>query len=139
MPKPRWEIRRIVGFGVGFGWTGWRGSVYLERWGSGSSCSICRGSSRERTREVEEIVAPPPRDFSHLQAGDKVVRWLAGMVPVEQVVVKVDDVFIYTGDPDNGWRFEKSTGYEYDPDLPTPPGVIISWLAWSPPSSLRRT
>lgn len=68
------------------------------------------------------------QDFTHVKAGDTVTRMLAGVVEMTQTVVKVDDALIYTGHPQNGWRFWRSTGFEYDPDLDLPEGTICSYL-----------
>lgn len=78
----------------------------------------------------EKIIRVIEQDFTKVQVGDTVVRSLAGVIDMDQVVVKVDDDFIYTGfaDPENGWRFWRRTGFEYDPDLMLPPGVICSFL-----------
>lgn len=67
------------------------------------------------TDETEIWVTPS--DFTDVKVGDTVVRMLAGIIRMEQHVVKVDDLFIYTAHPDHGWRFERTTGLEYDPEL----------------------
>jgi hypothetical protein len=75
-----------------------------------------------------EDVTVTPYVCTQVKVGDMVLRCLAGVVRMPQLVVKVDDMFIYTGDPDIGWRFERTTGFEFDPDLPTLPGTVCSYL-----------
>lgn len=61
-----------------------------------------------------------------LKVGDKVRRLLAGTVPMELTVIKVDDDFIYCGtpdvpstmsDPEAAWKFNRTFGYEVDEEL----------------------
>lgn len=68
------------------------------------------------------------RDCTGVKEGDVVDRWLAGVICMPQVVTKVDDTFIYTGSVEDGWRFERSNGAEFDPELRLPPGVIASYI-----------
>lgn len=71
------------------------------------------------------------KDFSDVQVGDTVVRMLAGIVRMEMKVVLVSDKFIYTGSPDDaGWKFERNTGFEYDPEIGsgTEFGSVASFL-----------
>lgn len=52
-------------------------------------------------------------DFTHVKPGDTVLRDFAGSVrPL--LVTSVDAELIYTG---GGWRFDRRTGFEDDPDL----------------------
>ena len=72
-----------------------------------------------------------PQDFASVKPGDLVIRWLAGEIPMVQEVTHVDDDFIYTGhwtDLDDCWRFWRTNGFEYDPDLGLPEGQICSYL-----------
>lgn len=71
------------------------------------------------------------KNFSDVEVGDTVVRMLAGVVRMEMKVLLVDDEFIYTGSPDDaGWRFERNTGFEYDPEMNsgTEFGSVASFL-----------
>lgn len=80
------------------------------------------GAEDGRSVTVEE------QDLTKVRPGDTVIRWLAGIIRQEQLVVKVDDQFIWTGHSENGWRFWRTSGFEYDPDLHMPDGVICSFL-----------
>lgn len=56
-------------------------------------------------------------DFTHVKAGDKVTRLLAGSLPMELQVTSVDDTYIYCGPPGGGWKFLRLTGMEVDEEL----------------------
>lgn len=53
-------------------------------------------------------------DFSYLEPGDEVTRLLAGVIPMQMTVEKVDDGLIHMV---GGWTFDQKTGIEEDPDL----------------------
>ena len=52
--------------------------------------------------------------FDDLKPGDKVIRMLAGTIPVECTIEKVEDGIIYMH---GGWTFDQATGIEEDEDL----------------------
>lgn len=52
--------------------------------------------------------------FSDLKPGDTVTRMLAGVVPMEVTVEKVDDTLIHMV---GGWTFDRATGVEEDHEL----------------------
>lgn len=54
------------------------------------------------------------QDFTDVKVGDTVHRMLAGIIPMDLVVGNVDDTLIHC---EGGWMFERSTGFEHDPDL----------------------
>jgi hypothetical protein len=53
-----------------------------------------------------------------IEAGDKVVRWLAGQIPMPLKVTRVTDTVVECGP----WTFDRTTGAEIDDDL-----------GWGPP------
>lgn len=59
--------------------------------------------------------------FDHVKVGDTVTRMLAGVVPMELKVGKVEDGIIYTYNHvvplDEGWKFNAENGAEIDEDL----------------------
>lgn len=58
-------------------------------------------------------------NFFHVKVGDTVTRMLAGKIPMELPVTKVDDKLIYCGfdDPEQAWTFDRVGGIEVDHDL----------------------
>lgn len=60
-----------------------------------------------------------------VKVGDKLVRMLAGTIPVDVVVTIVREDVIYCGSADgfvsgteeDGWKFNRSNGAEIDEDL----------------------
>lgn len=71
--------------------------------------------------------------FTHLKAGDKVTRMLAGTVPMRMKVLKIDDTLIHCGAVNSGisgWTFDRATGAEVDEDLHWGPayGITGSFL-----------
>jgi hypothetical protein len=63
---------------------------------------------------MSEERAVPINDFRNLQPGDKVTRMLAGVIPMEMTVEKVEDGLIYMV---GGWTFDQLTGVEEDEEL----------------------
>lgn len=58
--------------------------------------------------------------FFDVKAGDTVTRMLAGVIPLEYLVTKVDDELIYVCTLDgnvDGWTFDRATGVEEDHEL----------------------
>jgi len=61
--------------------------------------------------------------FTDVKEGDTVIRMLGGKIPMELIVGRVDDTFIYTKSPDGkvklseGWKFRRDNGAEVDADL----------------------
>lgn len=68
-------------------------------------------------------------NFDHVRAGDIVTRMLAGTIPMNLRVAKVDDTLIYCGG-ESAWTFDRKTGIEVDHDLGWGPqyGVTGSYL-----------
>lgn len=62
--------------------------------------------------------------LSLVKPGDKVVRMLAGIIPMELVVTEVTETEILCGARDEGYKFNRKTGVEIDEDIP----VIVSYL-----------
>ena len=76
----------------------------------------------------EHVVVP--RSFRHVQAGDTVLRLLAGVIPMELLVTAVDDQLIWCGPVNSGWAFDRDTGVEVDEELGWGPafGITGSYL-----------
>ena len=61
--------------------------------------------------------------FGHIKKDDKVTRLLAGVVPMQLIVGKVDETYIYCGSMDGvvsleeGWKFLRTNGAEVDEEL----------------------
>lgn len=58
--------------------------------------------------------------LKHVVVGDKVVRMLAGTIPMEMIVTAVDDDIITcsaVGSGIDGWTFSRVTGGEIDESL----------------------
>jgi hypothetical protein len=70
-------------------------------------------------------------DFTSVRPGDTVYREFYGHITALKVS-RIDDELIYTGD--EGWMFDRRTGFEHDPDLGFGwrPGVTISRLIRTP-------
>ncbi len=49
-----------------------------------------------------------------MKIGDRVTRMLADSIPMNLLVIEIDDKFIHCG---GGWKFDKITGAEIDDDL----------------------
>jgi len=60
-----------------------------------------------------------------MKVGDMVIRMLAGSLPKELKVIKIDDNFIHCG---GGWKFDKVTGAEVDEELGWGPKGTGSYL-----------
>lgn len=58
--------------------------------------------------------------FQHVKAGSKVIRMLAGMIPMELIVTEVRDGRIITS---GDWEFDAETGMEIDEELGWGPGT----------------
>lgn len=60
-----------------------------------------------------------------LKVGDRVVRMLAGTIPMTLAITGIDELYVYCGanyDSENkddfaGWKFNRFVGYEVDEDL----------------------
>ena len=74
--------------------------------------------------------------FKHLKVGDKVVRMLAGTLPMELVIIKVKGNLLYCdSEPSiitdgHYWTFDRESGAEVDDDLGWGPkyGITGSYL-----------
>jgi hypothetical protein len=64
---------------------------------------------------------PTRVDFMAVEAGDTVLRLLAGRVPMQLNVTLVDEDLIHCGP----WTFSRRTGREVDPEL----SLSASYLA----------
>lgn len=70
----------------------------------------------EKYREIRL----PKIDLSQVKPGDKLLRMLAGSIPMVVVVGEVKDGIIFTGSIDgvvpskDGWTFDQETGMELD-------------------------
>jgi hypothetical protein len=51
--------------------------------------------------------------FSNLQVGDKVTRWLCGTIEIPLTVTEITNGEIICG----AWRFDKTNGFEIDEDI----------------------
>jgi hypothetical protein len=80
---------------------------------------------------------PPAGGFWQVRAGDRVTRMLAGTIPQELTVTKVDKELIHCCGPDgvnwcsdgcHGWTFDRATGAEVDMDLGWGAGRTGSFL-----------
>lgn len=78
-------------------------------------------------------------DFRSVKVGDRVVRLLAGELPMELVVTEVSDGVIVCGGPE-GWRFDRATGIEVDEELGWGPrfGITGSYLLLAEAGKLAR-
>jgi len=56
---------------------------------------------------------PVTRSFRHVRVGDRVLRLLAGLVPMPLRVTGLDDELIHCGP----WRFDRDCGAEVDGEL----------------------
>lgn len=68
-----------------------------------------------------------------LNVGDKVIRFLAGVIPMELEVISVTDELIKCGGkeyPGADWDFDPVYGIEIDEDITKnmPKGMIISYI-----------
>lgn len=52
--------------------------------------------------------------LKEIKVGDEITRMLAGTIPMNLIVTKIDDKFIYCGEEDEGWKFDINTGGEVD-------------------------
>jgi hypothetical protein len=71
------------------------------------------------------------RTFTHLKAGDKVTRMLAGIIPMELTVFASEGGVIKARVPEIGddyWQFDAETGAEIDQDLGWGPLYTGSYL-----------
>lgn len=65
----------------------------------------------------------PLVDLSDVKVGDRMIRLLGGVVPVEVIVGIVNETTFKVGSADgvisveDGWTFSKKTGAEIDEDL----------------------
>lgn len=73
-------------------------------------------------------ILAPLQDFSHVKVGDVVERLLAGIIPMNLEVTKVDDTLIYCATPagNDAWTFDRKTGIEVDEELGFGPDKGIS-------------
>jgi hypothetical protein len=62
--------------------------------------------------------------LANVKPGDKVVRMLAGIIPMHLVVSEVTDDRIKCG----SFEFDRSTGAEIDEGLELPQGVTVSFI-----------
>lgn len=80
-------------------------------------------SARDHRRR---IWSPPPRPFTEVKPGDRVLRSIRGEVDVLPVTA-VDERLIHVG----FWRFDRVTGLEVDEDRDWGPGKRAgTWLIW---------
>lgn len=56
----------------------------------------------------------PQGSFDYVRPGDMVRRMLAGTIPMDLLVEKVDDRLIHCH---GGWTFDIATGIEEDPEI----------------------
>ena len=63
------------------------------------------------------------KKLEKVKVGDRLTRMLGGKIPVEVIVGRIDEKFVYTSSADGvipleeGWKFLISTGGEVDEDL----------------------
>lgn len=78
-------------------------------------------------------------DFRAVQVGDRVVRLLAGELPMELLVTEVTDDLIVCGGA-AGWTFDRVTGIEIDEELGWGPqfGITGSYLVLAEGGDLPR-
>ena len=60
--------------------------------------------------------------FMNVKRGDIVRRMIGGEIPMDMIVLKVDERLIYAAPssavkPEEGWTFDRATGLEEDDDL----------------------
>ena len=63
--------------------------------------------------------------FRHIQTGDKVRRMLAGVIPMDLLVVDITDTKIICG---GGWEFSRDTGIEIDDMISVPVSHLITYI-----------
>jgi hypothetical protein len=74
--------------------------------------------------------------FEDVKPGDKVIRMLAGTIPMELTVQNVSDTTI-----DCGWTFDRKTGAEVDEELGwgPPPKMTGSYILEKPSLEKQRS
>lgn len=56
----------------------------------------------------------PKRSISHLQPGDRAIRYILGIIPMEVTVVSNDSKIVKCGNLMSQWFFNANTGWEID-------------------------
>lgn len=63
--------------------------------------------------------------FRYIKVGDKVRRVLAGVIPMDLLVVDITDSKIVCA---GGWEFSRDTGIEIDEDISIPVSHLIAHI-----------
>ena len=75
--------------------------------------------------------------LKEVKPGDKIVRMLAGTIPMELIVTEVTETEILCGARDEGYLFDRKTGAEIDEEIGwgPPPKITGSYLRVKVPLS----